>query len=63
MTDDEIYKMITTQVTMAVWEAFSEMFMSIKTAIIKLFDDCYIVVTEATASAATIIVTAAGFHG
>lgn len=49
--DDDIWEMITTHVTMIVREAITEVFGSIKTTMIKLFEERYAIVTEAAATA------------
>lgn len=53
LADDEIRDMITTQVTMAVREAIPEVFRSIKTDMIKLFDERYATVSEVDAVVAS----------
>lgn len=45
--------MIATHVTMAVREVIPEVFGSIKTTMIKLFDECYATVSEVDAAAAS----------
>lgn len=48
---------------MAVGEAISEMFGSVKTTMIELFDECYVTISKVVAAVATIVITAAGFQG
>lgn len=63
LTDSEICEMITTQMTMAVMEAILRMFGSVKTAMIEMFDERYVVVTEVDAVTGTTIVATAGVQG
>lgn len=60
---EAIREMIATQVTMAVGEAISEMFGSVKTTMTELFDECYVAISKVTAAVATIVITVAGFQG
>ena len=48
LTDDEIRKIITTQVTLAVREVIPKMFGSFKTVMIELFDEHFAAVIEAS---------------
>lgn len=59
MGDDETHELITTQMTLAATEAIPEVLGSIKTTFIKMFNECYIVVTEVVAAIATTSITTA----
>ena len=52
-SDEEIHKIITDEVAAAIIEAIPEMFRSIKTMLIKTFDERYATVIEASATAPT----------
>ena len=39
LADDDIYEFIATEVVLVIWGAIPEVFVSIKTAIIELFDE------------------------
>ena len=56
VSDDEIGMMIHDEVAATIHEAFPNMFGSIKITLIKTFDERYVVVSEATAAAATVAV-------
>ena len=58
-SDEKIHKIIHEVVAATIREAIPEMFRSIKTMLIEIFDERYIVVTEATAAAATVALAAA----
>lgn len=58
MNDDEIHEIITTQVTMIVRQAMSEMFGFVKIVMIELFEERY-----ATVSEPVVVVDATRFHG
>lgn len=63
LTDDDICEMITTQVTMVVWEAILEFFGSTKTAMIEMFNELYASVSEVVAPVATTTITSTGLQG
>ena len=56
--DEEIRNIIHDEVVAAIRDAIPEMFRSIKTTLIKTFDEQYAAVTEAVAAAATPVVAA-----
>lgn len=47
--NDEIRELITTQVTLAIKDVIPEVSGSVKTTLIKMFDECYVFVTKAVA--------------
>ena len=61
--DDEIRNLITVEVVAAVQGAMSEMFGSVKTVMIKLFDERYVVVTDATIAVAAVAIATARVGG
>lgn len=63
LTDDDILEMITTQVTKVVREAILEMFGSIKTVMIEIFDERYGAVTEAAIVVTTAVVATTELQG
>ena len=60
LTEDETYEMITTHVTMAVMEVVQKMFVSIKTAMIELFDEHYAAITEVVVVEVTAAIAVVG---
>lgn len=60
---DEICEMITTQVTMDIREVIREVFRSIKTTMIEMFEEHYVAISEVTIAIATVTVSVAGHQG
>lgn len=60
---DEIRLLITTQVTFAVRQVILKVFRYIKTTMIEIFDERYVVVTEVVSAACIASITAIGLHG
>lgn len=60
--DDKIHKIIETKASAAVREAIPEVFRFIKTVMIEMFDECYVVVTKAAATIATTTISAVRSH-
>ncbi|XP_052620874.1 probable serine/threonine-protein kinase KIN1 homolog [Lactuca sativa] len=60
--NDDIHEMITTGLTMAIREAILEVFRSIKTAMIEMFEKRYATVTEAATATTTLVVAAIGLQ-
>lgn len=56
---DEIRELITTQVTLSVREAILKVFRSIKTILLELFDERFVVVLVGTTTSTTIAITTA----
>ena len=62
-SDDEICRITIVEVVAVVSEAIPEIFASMKTVMIKMFDERYTDVTEAVTTAATVAVYVARPHG
>lgn len=60
LIDEEILEMITTQVIMAVREVTLEVFRSIKTDMIEMFDERYVAVIEVVVATTIVVVAAVG---
>ena len=63
MTGDQIQEVIATEVANAVRWSIPEMFGSIKTIVIELFDDWYVVLSKASAATTTTVVAVVGIRG
>ena len=63
LSDNEIHEMITTHVTFEVREAILEVFGSIKTTLINMFDEHYATIAKAAAVVTTATISATKFHG
>ena len=63
LTHDQIGELITTEVATTLMGSIPEMFGSIKTTMIELFNDFYVSLIEAVAAAATVVVTPAVILG
>ena len=61
--DDEIHDLITTHVILAVREAIPKVFQSIKTILIEIFGESYVVFHEVAAIIATATIIDAGLQG
>ena len=59
LSDDEIRELITTQATLADRVAIQEVFGSVKTMLIEMFDECYVIVTKFVSTTATTAIAAA----
>ena len=62
-SDDEIRRIVSTEVDATIRETILEMFGSIETAMIELFDERYVAITKAVVAATTAVGAAAGPHG
>lgn len=63
LTDEEIHEVITTHVTMDVRVGIQEVFGSIKTSMIDMFNKCYAAVSKGAAVIATAAIAVAGLQG
>lgn len=60
MSDDEIYHLILTQVTIVVKDVIPELFRSIKTTLIDMIDECHVAITNVPVATTTVFVAATG---
>lgn len=60
MNKDEIRDLISTQVTISIRKVILELFVGLMTTLIYMFDECYAVITDVVAAAATAIVSDVG---
>lgn len=60
LADDWIWELIATEVVATIWSSILDLFGSIKTTMIKIFDDHYDALTETAAVVDTVVVAAMG---